>query len=240
MPKHRLAGVKPGSAAAMSRTTGISSDADRIKVELTARLDKVNDELKEAIAAKVKAEANAAAVLKEKKQIAVEFDKAVRTLRVELESEKSRAEATIAAFKSAFPEDVAELGTALVKKLPDGIGSRRVVYLYLAIITSDSIEETAFGNRFKLFDDELYQLLRDVPAVLKQVRDIFATDINGRLTGLRIAWNFLGEPFDTERFSSLDSYGTEVTEVISALITKINGSIVRRAKVRTEDVNVGN
>lgn len=277
--KHRLAGAKLGSTVLTSQTTRILSlpaavgkgpagaiasgnvaEANRIKNELIAKLDRANEELKTAIEAKTKAEAAVIVAQQEKSKLVTELEtvkkdaelkgksfdaakkkmvEAVRLL-TELKAEKAKDDAMIAALKAAFPEDVATLGANLAKAMPNTVGARRVIYLYLAIITSDPIEEAAFGNRFKLFDDELYLLFRDDPTELKQTRDMFAADINGRLTGQRVTWDFLGEPFNTEKFSTSDSFGTEVTEVISALITKVNGSVARRAKVRTEDINTEN
>ena len=167
------------------------------------------------------------------------MDEAVRTA-TELKVEKAKNESMLSALKAAFPEDVTALGARLVKAMPDTIGARRVIYLYLGTITSDPIEEAAFGNRFKLFDDELYLLFKDDPTKLKQARDMFAADINARLTGQRVTWDLIGEQFNNEQFSTSDSFGTEVTEVISALITKVNGSVARRAKVKTEDINAEN
>ena len=192
--KHRLAGAKPGSAVSKSKATRMSSsfavaakgvtgthssgnavEANRIKAELIAKLDKVNEELKVAIEAKAKAEADAANAQKDMSQLAAELDaakkdaeltgksfeaakkkmvEAVRTA-TELKAEKAKNEAMLSALKAAFPEDVATLGANLAKAMPNTVGARRVIYLYLAIITSDPIEEAAFGNRFKLFDDEL-------------------------------------------------------------------------------------
>ena len=259
--KHRLAGAKPGSAVSKSKATRMSSsfvvaakgvtetlssgnavETNRINNELMVKLDRMNEEIKAAIEARAKAEAAAVAAQQEKSKLAEELDaakkhvaEAVRSLTL-LKAEKAENDAMVAALKAAFPEDVAALGANLVKAMPDTVGARRVIYLYLAIITSDPIEEAAFGNRFKLFDDELYLLLRDDPTKLKQTRDMFAADINGRLTGQRVTWDFLGESFDPAKFSTSDSFGTEVTEVIAALITRVNGSVVRRAKVKTEDI----
>ena len=237
-------------------SSGNAVEANRINNELSVKLDRMNEEIKAAIEARAKAEAAAVAAQQEKSKLVEELDvarkdaeskgkaldaakkdvaEAVRSL-TELKAEKAENDAVIAALKAAFPEDVAALGANLAKAMPDTVGARRVIYLYLAILTSDPIEEAAFGNRFKLFDDELYLLLRDDPAKLKQTRDMFAADINGRLTGQRVTWDFLGESFDPVKFSTSDSFGTEVTEVIAALITKVNGSVVRRAKVKTEDV----
>ena len=236
--------------------SGNAVEAERIKNELIVKLDRVNDELKTTIEAKAKAEAAAVAAQQEKSKLVEELDaakndakskgkaldaakkkmvEAVRSL-AELKAEKEKNDAMISQLKAVFPEDVAALGAKLAKAMPDTAGSRRVIYLYLAIITSDQIEEATFGNRFKLFDDELYLLFKDDPTKLQQARDMFAADINGRLSGQRVTWDFLGEPFDPEKFSTSDSFGTEVTEVIAALITKVNGSVVRRARVKTEDI----
>ena len=154
-----------------------------------------------------------------------------------LKAEKAKNDAMISSLKAAFPVKVVALGARLAKSLPDTVGARRVIYLYLAIITADPVEEAAFGSRFKLFDDELYLLFKDDPPKLKEARDVFAADINSRLTGQKITWDFLGEQFSDEKFSTSDSLGTEVTEVISALITRGNGAVVRRARVKTENRN---
>lgn len=265
--KHRLVGVKPGTTMSVPKantgriaSTAISATiagvvpgsitelerANSARVELVQKLDKVNEELKAAIEAKIKAEAASDAAKKECADVRTELDvakkkldEAVRTV-TELKDENAKKDAMVNSLKVAFPEQIISLANKLTKAMPPTVGARRVIYLYLGVITADPIDEAAFGNRFKLFDDELYLLFKDDPEWLKQARDMFAADLNPRLTGRQVTWDFLGHPFNTEKFSTSDSFGTEVTEVISALITKPNGSVVRRAKVKTEDINAEN
>ena len=240
--------MPPTTVGAYKMTDSVASntkgaEADCINAELIARLGKVNEELKLAIKAKAKAEAEAVDVQKEIEKLAVELDATKKKMdeavqmATELNAEKKKNESMLSALKAAFPEDVTALGARLAKAMSDTIGARRVIYLYLGVIASEPIEVAAFVNRFRLFDDELYWLFKDDPEKLQQVRDMFAADINSRLTGQRVTWDFLGAPFNNEKFSTSDSFGTEVTEVISALITTVNDSVVRRAKVKTEEIN---
>ena len=265
--KHRLVDAEPGAAMAavkvntariaytaipstIAGVVSVSSTeferANNARDELVRKLDKVNEELNAAIEAKSKAEVALDEVKKECADVRTELDVAkkkpdetVRTV-TELKVEKAKNEAMINLLKVAFPGQIISLANKLTKVMPPTVGARRVIYLYLGMITADPIDEAAFGSRFKLFDDELYLLFKDDPARLKQARDMFAADLNPRLTGRQVTWDFLGHPFNTEKFSTSDSFGTEVTEVISALITKPNGSVVRRAKVKTEDINEEN
>jgi hypothetical protein len=220
--------------------------ANSARVELVQKLDKVNEKLKAAIEAKIKAEAASDAAKKECADVRTELDvakkkldEAVRTV-TELKDENAKKDVMINSLKVAFPEQIISLANKLTKAMPPTVGARRVIYLYLGVITADPIDEAAFGNRFKLFDDELYLLFKDDPARLKQARDMFAADLNPRLTSRQVTWNLLGWTFNEREFYSEDSFGTEVIEVISALITKSDGSVVRKAKVKTEDINAEN
>ena len=257
--KARAVRIAPVAVSSASTGVGSGSSAEfdkakRVKAELIQKLDKANEELKLAIEAKAKAEAAVDVAKRENAELRAELETTRKALElkcksleavenelrcsvVELKAEKAKNEAMLNSLKVAFPEQVIGLADKLTRAMPPTVGARRVVYLYLGMITADPIDETAFGDRFRLFDGELYQLFKDDPAKLKQARDMFAVDLNPRLTGLQVTWDLLGQPFSQEKFSTSDSFGTEVTEVISALITKPNGSIVRRAKVKTEDIN---
>lgn len=246
MPKHRLLGGADSSATevqAKPAPGGSASTArdqeNRVRDELSAALDTARERLRQAVDARVRAEADAAEARVARAKLAADLDEAQARLSeavstaTRLEAEKVEIEARLATLQSVFPDDVSALGAKLARDMPDTVGARRVIYLYLAMITADPIEEPIFGNRFKLFDDELYSLFKDDPSTLKRTRVLFAVDVNARLAKHRVSWDLLGETFDAEKFSTSDSFGTKVTDVISALITADDGSVVRRAKVRT-------
>ena len=203
--KHRLADGKPVAASSMSAESALRV-AQRENVELRAKLESEK----------------------------VRLDDAAR-FAAELKAEKAKAEERLSVFSAVFPDEVAILGEKFSKALSTDVGSRRVIYLYLAMISAESVERSPFGYRFKLFDDELYLLLKKDPKKLKQCREMFAEDLNPRLASLRVTWDLVGETFDETKFTTTDSSGTVVAEVISAMITKINGDIARRAKVRLEN-----
>ena len=121
--------------------------------------------------------------------------------------------------------------TASESGSPDG---GRLVNLYLTLISSVTFEDSRFETWFNFFDGELYRLLRTNPIQLRNVRTAIENDLNGRLRNRRISWNLVGAAYDDQRFQSDDQFGTVVHEVIWALQTKCDGTVIRRAKVRTD------
>ena len=172
------------------------------------------------------------------------MSKSLETTQGQLEDEKRKTfdllaeiaknEALLDSLRTVFPEEIVTLGVRFSRLLPPTINARRLNYLYLSLVSAQPIDDSSFNGRFKLFDDELYALFKSDANELSRAREMFAADLNPRMTRIQVSWDFIGQPFDAERFSTSDSFGTEVTEVISALITKANGSVVRRAKVKTE------
>ena len=166
----------------------------------------------------------------------------IKSVVSDLQAELKKTEKVLDRTRGFLPEDVVAIADEIMEVLPlaSGLGARRVVYSYLALIMSNPIEEgTRFANRFKLFDDELYLLLRNSPEQLHSARVTIARDLNPRLNRYEVSWDFQGAQYDATKFSTSDSTGNIVKEVLSALICDkadpLDIRIYRKAKVRTTD-----
>ena len=166
-------------------------------------------------------------------EVSIKELESVKQKSVQLESELAVKISQLGSLHAIFPNDVVITGYKLAQALPSSIDARRVNYLYLSLVSSNQIDETAFAARFKFFDDELYALLMDDETVLAHVRAIIAADLNPRLANLQVTWDIVGAPYDSDKYATLDTEGIEVVKVLSALITKKNGAVVRRAQVKT-------
>lgn len=152
----------------------------------------------------------------------------------ELQEKNREVELELKALSSAFPKEIVDVASKLETLLPEGANSRLVLFLYLALVSADKIDGRTFKKRFALFDEELFQLLREDPSRLSLARQAFADDLNARMEDLCVSWSLLGERFDEAKFSPEDGFGDEVTGVKSALVTrKSNGAVVTKAKVYT-------
>lgn len=152
----------------------------------------------------------------------------------ELQEKNREVESELKSLSSAFPKEIVDVASKLETFLPEGADSRLVLFLYLALVSADKIDGRAFKKRFALFDEELFQLLRENPACLLLARQAFADDLNARMEDLCVSWSLLGERFDEAKFSPEDGFGDEVTEVKSALVTRKNtGAVIAKAKVFT-------
>lgn len=153
----------------------------------------------------------------------------------ELQEKNREVESELKSLSSAFPKEIVDVASKLETFLPEGADSRLVLFLYLALVSADKIDGRAFKKRFALFDEELFQLLRENPACLLLARQAFADDLNARMEDLCVSWSLLGERFDEAKFSPEDGFGDEVTEVKSALVTRKNtGAVIAKAKVFTD------
>ena len=209
--------VAETSAHQETNAEAVRAEATRRDEELRAaqeKLDALEHELKKALAR------------------GVQLEQMVEEL-------KAAPAETSEAAPSSFPEEVQTVGTKLTALLTapiDGVDAGtglRIANLYLTMISSASFETARFETWFAFFDEELYRLLSAQPERLKTVRDLLEDDLNGRLHDVRVSWNLIGDSFDEARYRSNDAFGDRVTEVISALMVKPDGTIVRRAKVRT-------
>lgn len=233
--KHRLANAAETAASAELR-----------KKEAQRQVEQ-RDALKAAMAARKAAEDELNRVRSENDGLRADVERANKALEL-AESKRTAAEQAAEEQKAAklkveiqlhqidmtFPRELVALCQRFAKILPSSDSSSRILYLYLALVAAEPIEGSRFVARFDLFDKELYRLLKDEAKRLQEVRAQFAEDLNARLLATWVTWNLLNESYDEKKFKTNDSTGTRVQEVVSALIMKRDGGVLRRAEVRTD------
>lgn len=155
----------------------------------------------------------------------------------ELENELKKAATKYAALRTFVPEDLHFEVLPIWKELGGNLNATRIVSLFIGAISSAKNNDAAFANRFRVFDDELYALLRDDEAKLKDVRQQFKKLLDGRTVDCEVTWDLVGDPGDPDIHYGLGLFDRspdntmKVMKVRAALIRIVEGKCIKKAKV---------
>ena len=116
----------------------------------------------------------------------------------------------------------------------------QAIYAYLEFINGN-LRPEAFVRRFSVFDDALYDAMRDAPDQLEECRVRVQRHINeelGKKTGgLLVCWPDIGEACNPDHYITTSDFGQRITEVISAMVYKKGDDekvlCLRKGKVAT-------
>ena len=113
----------------------------------------------------------------------------------------------------------------------------QAIYAYLSFING-SLRQDVFVRRFRVFDDALYEAMRDTPELLIECRNRVQKHINERLYqqsgGIFVCWPNIGERFNPDCYTAISEFGQSIAEVVFAMVYKrdLNEEVICLSKGR--------
>lgn len=152
-------------------------------------------------------------------------------------SHKEAIEQVCKSVDSFVPSEVCEMFDYRVGDECDDQARWQAIYAYLSFING-SLRQDVFVKRFRVFDEALYEAMRDTPELLIECRNRVQKHINERLYqqsgGMFVCWPNIGERFNPDCYTAISEFGQSIAEVVSAMVYKqdLNEEVICLSKGR--------